>query len=162
MFENGSGEVLAARRVVDLAVWVMRLVVPASRAATTVSAGLEWPRTWMASKAPPMGRMTVWTRVPGGIDPRNFVGEEFEEIQNAGDGNDDRIAEHFERLISGREDDPVLIDRESGNEDREIKVNAGEAGEAKRDSEQIELFHGEIMGDLPVMSSEVETSHNAV
>ena len=38
-------------------------------------------------------------RVPCAIDPGNFVGEKFEEIKNAGDSNDDGIAQHFERLI---------------------------------------------------------------
>ena len=28
--------------------------------------------------------------VPGGIDPRNFVGEKFQEIEDAGNGDDDQ------------------------------------------------------------------------
>ena len=39
----------------------------------------------------------------------------------------------------------MLINRESGNEDREIKIYPGETGQAKCDAEQIEPFHEEIM-----------------
>ena len=37
--------------------------------------------------------------VPGGIDPGDFVGKKFQEVENARDGNDDRVAENFERLV---------------------------------------------------------------
>src|SRR5207248_11455983 len=49
--------------------------------------------------------------VPGGIEPRNLVGEKFEEIKNAGNDDDPGLAENFERLEIRREDDP--IDRKS-------------------------------------------------
>lgn len=83
--------------------------------------------------------------VPGGIDPWNFVSEKFQEVENARDTDDDRMAEDFERLVGGRENDPVLVDGETGRENREVKVDAGEAGEAERDTEKVEPLHAKIM-----------------
>ena len=83
--------------------------------------------------------------VPRGIDPRNLVGEKFEEIENAGDCNNRRVAQDFERLIGRRERDPVEMDGQSGDENREIEVDAGQASQAERDGEEIELFHEGII-----------------
>ena len=81
-------------------------------------------------------------RVPGGIDPRDFVGKKLEEVEHAGDGDDGRIAEHFERLILRRERDPVLVDRQPGDENRQVKVDPGERRETESNPEEVELFHG--------------------
>ena len=83
--------------------------------------------------------------VPSGVDPRNFVGEKFEEIKNARDRYNHRISEHFERLIGRRERDPVEMNGEAGSENRQVKINAGEASKAEGDTEKVELFHDEIM-----------------
>ncbi len=83
--------------------------------------------------------------VPGGVDPRNFVGEKFEEIKNARDRYNHRISEHFERLIGRRERDPVEMNGEAGSENRQVKINAGETSEAEGDTEKVKLFHDEIM-----------------
>jgi hypothetical protein len=82
--------------------------------------------------------------VPGGIDPGNFVGEKFQEIEDASDGNDPGLAEDFERLVIRRENDPVLMDGEAGDEDGEVKIDARETGEPERHAQQVESFHGEI------------------
>src|SRR4051794_31035127 len=83
--------------------------------------------------------------VPRRINPWNFVGKKFEEIENPGDGNDDGIAEDLERLVSRRKDDPMLINGETDDEDGQVKIDAGETGQAERDAEEIESLHGKIM-----------------
>ena len=60
----------------------------------------------------------------------DFVRKKFEEIKNARDRNNHRIAKHFERLIRWREHDPMEMNREAGGENRQVKINAGEAGQA--------------------------------
>ena len=83
--------------------------------------------------------------IPSGVDPRNFVREKFEEIKDSRDGNNHGIAEHFERLVSRSERDPVEMNREAGGKNGQVKINAGETSEAERDTEKVELFHDEIM-----------------
>ena len=82
--------------------------------------------------------------VPDRIHPRNFVREKFEEIENASDRDDPRVTEHFERLILRRQSDPVKMDCKSSNENREVKIDPGERSETEGDSEQVQLFHGEL------------------
>ena len=86
--------------------------------------------------------------VPGRIDPRDFVREKFEEIENARDRDDPGMAEDFERLIVRREDDPVLVYRQAGDEDGEVKIDPGETGQAERNAQKVESFHAEISGAL--------------
>ena len=83
--------------------------------------------------------------VPSRVDPRNFVREKFEEIQDSRDGNNHGIAEHFERLVGRSERDPVEMNGQPAGENCQVKINAGEASEAERDAEKVELFHDEIM-----------------
>ena len=85
-------------------------------------------------------------RVPSGVDPRNFVREKFEEIKDSRDGNNHGVAEHFERLVGRSERDPVEMNGEAGGENRQVKINAGEASKAKSDGKQVQFFHGEIIG----------------
>ena len=101
MFENGSGDVLATRRDAALAVCVTRLVPPASKATITVNVGLGMAEHLNREQSAADRADHGVDGVPGGVDPRNFVREKFEEIKNAGDGNDHRITQHFERLIRG-------------------------------------------------------------
>jgi hypothetical protein len=82
--------------------------------------------------------------VPRRIDPRHFVGKKFEEIKDACNGHDPRLAEDFERLITGRECDPVLMNREAGDEDSQIQIDASEAGKPERHAHEIESVHGAI------------------
>ena len=63
--------------------------------------------------------------VPDRIDPWNFIGEKFEQIENAGNANDPRIAQDFERLIPGRQSYPVKMDCKPSRKDGEVKINAG-------------------------------------
>ena len=84
--------------------------------------------------------------VPGGIDPRNFIGKKLQEIEHAGDRDDGGMAEDFERLILRRERDPMLIHRQAGDEDGQIKIDPGEGGQAECNPEKVELFHGGNMG----------------
>ena len=97
--------------------------------------------------------------VPRGVDPGNFVGEKLEQIQNAGDDDDPGLAENFERLVARRERDPMEMDREASNENGEIKIDAGEAGEAERDGDGVESIHGGISD--PVHACHVQTCASA-
>src|SRR2546421_11948977 len=80
--------------------------------------------------------------VPGGIHPRNFVRKKFQEIENAGDRNDPRMPENFERLVIGRERDPMEMNGEARNENGEVKIDTREAGEPERDAQEVESVHG--------------------
>lgn len=83
--------------------------------------------------------------VPGGVNPGNFVGEKLQKIKNARDGDDNGIAQRFERLISRSEGDPVEMDGEAGNENGEVKIDASETSQAESDAEEMKFFHAEIM-----------------
>ena len=85
-------------------------------------------------------------RVPRAVDPRNFVGKKLEEIKNACDDDDDRVAQHLQRLISGREGDPVKMNGETGDENSEVKIKAGQGGKSEGDAEEVKFFHAGIMG----------------
>lgn len=80
-------------------------------------------------------------RVPSRVEPWNFISKKFQKIQNAGDRNDRRVSEDLQRLILRRERDPVEMDGESSNENREVKIDAGQAGQTQRDSKKIQSFH---------------------
>ena len=84
--------------------------------------------------------------VPDRIHPRNFVREKLEKIENAGDCNDCRVAEDLERLIGRRERDPVEMDGQSSDENREIKVDPGQASQTERDRKEVKLLHAENIG----------------
>ena len=90
--------------------------------------------------------------IPRSVDPRYFIGEKLEEVQNARNADDERIAERLERLVSGRERDPMLIDREPGDKDGEVKIHTCEAGETERDAENVKPFHGKIIGAAIALS----------
>ena len=79
--------------------------------------------------------------VPGGVNPGNFVGEKFQKIKNARDGDDHGMAQRFERLISRREGDPVEMDGETGDENGEVEINASETSQAESDAEEMKFFH---------------------
>lgn len=84
--------------------------------------------------------------VPGRIDPGNFVREKFQHVKNSRDRDDERMAKHFERLISGRESNPMKMNGQAGREDSEVKIDSGKSGQAKRNAEKIEFSHREIIG----------------
>src|SRR6266571_8595428 len=79
--------------------------------------------------------------IPRGIDPRNLVGEKFEKVEDAGNCNNRRMAQHLEGLILWRQRDPVEMDGQSGCENREIKVDAGQGSQPKRDSKKVKFLH---------------------
>jgi hypothetical protein len=95
--------------------------------------------------------------VPDRIDPRNFVGEKFEEIENACDGDNPGIPEHAERLVIGRERDPMEVDGETRHENGEVQIDAGERGETERDSKKIEPFHAGKYGSTRFVVTRVLT-----
>ena len=79
--------------------------------------------------------------VPHRIDPWNFIREEFQEIQNAGNCNDPRITEDLERLVLRRERDPVKVNREPSGKNRQVKIDPGERGKTETDRKKIKPFH---------------------
>ena len=60
MFENGSGEVFTAARVVALATWLVAASVPPISAAAIAQLAWSAPNTEAASAAPAGMRTTVW------------------------------------------------------------------------------------------------------
>ncbi len=60
--------------------------------------------------------------LPDGVDDRDFVGEKFHEIENAGDGEDERVREDLE-LFGEMNDAEALKEAEGG--DGGVNVQAG-------------------------------------
>jgi hypothetical protein len=60
--------------------------------------------------------------VPDGINPRNFIGEKFEQEKNTGNGDNDWLAQDSERLILRRKNDPVEMNGKPGGENGEVKI----------------------------------------
>ncbi len=79
MFENGSGEVLAAARVVALARWLVAARPPPSSAAAVVQVASSPPKAAAASAAPAGMRITRVQRVPDAVEAGNLVDEELDE-----------------------------------------------------------------------------------
>jgi len=77
---------------------------------------------------------------------RALIRVRVDEIENAGNRDDHWVPEHFERLIGGRERDPMKMNRQTRGENREIKINSGETSEPERDAEEIQPIHMKIMG----------------
>ena len=75
--------------------------------------------------------------IPRRIDPRNFIGKELQEIENAGDGDDPRITEDLQRLVLRRQGDPVKMDSQAGGENCQVKIDPGKRGETERDGKQM-------------------------
>ncbi len=48
-------------------------------------------------------------------------------------------------MIGWRERNPMEMDGEAGDENREIKIDTGKASKAERNGEKVELFHGPII-----------------
>ena len=71
--------------------------------------------------------------IPRRIDPGNFIGKEFQEIENAGDGDDPRVTEDLKRLVLRRQGNPVKMDSQAGGENRQVKIDPGKRGETERD-----------------------------
>jgi hypothetical protein len=90
--------------------------------------------------------------IPRRIDPRNFIGKEFQEIENAGDGDDPRVTEHLKRLVLRRQGDPVKMDSQAGCENCQVKVDPCKRGETERDGKQIQSLHGKNIGRNKLMS----------
>ena len=44
-------------------------------------------------------------------------------------------------MVLRRERDPFKMNGQAGNENRQIKINAGKRGEAERDTEEVQSFH---------------------
>jgi len=83
--------------------------------------------------------------VPDRIDPRNFIGEKFEKIESASNCDDPWVPEDLQRLILWRQSDPVKMNCQASDENREIKVDAGKRGKPQRDRKQVKFFHAEII-----------------
>ena len=44
-----------------------------------------------------------------------------------------------------RQRDPVKMDGQSGDKNRQVKVDAGETSQAERDGKKVEFLHGAII-----------------
>lgn len=119
-------------------------------------------RTWVPEYLNPKERAADWPNhsvngVPDRIDPRNFVGEKFEEIENACDSDNPGIPEHAERLVIGRERNPMEVDGKTRHKNGEIQIDAGERGETERHSKKIEPFHAGKYGSTRFVVTRVLT-----
>jgi hypothetical protein len=47
------------------------------------------------------------------------------------------VTEDFERLVGGRKRDPMKMNGQAANKNREIKIDSRQASEAKRNAEKI-------------------------
>ena len=79
--------------------------------------------------------------VPDRIDPRNFIREEFQEIQNTGNCDDPWVSEDLERLVLRRKRDPVKVNREAGGKNRQVKIDPGQRSKTETDRKKIKSFH---------------------
>src|SRR5437868_5904471 len=60
--------------------------------------------------------------VPGRIDPGNLIGKKFEQKKNASNRDNEGVTQNGERLVWGRERDPVLMNSEASGEYGKIKI----------------------------------------
>ena len=87
-------------------------------------------------------RATDWANngvhgIPGRIEPRDFVGKKFEQIQNARDGDHERMSKDLERLILRRQCDPMEMNGQTGREDGQVKIHSGKGRQSECDAKQI-------------------------
>ena len=75
--------------------------------------------------------------VPGRIEPRDFVGQKFEQIENARDGDHERMSKDLERLILRRQRDPMEMNGQTGGEDGQVKIQSGKGRQSQCDAKQI-------------------------
>ena len=90
--------------------------------------------------------------IPHRIDPRDFIGKELQEIENAGDGDDPRITKDLKRLVLRRQGDPVKMNSQAGGENCQVKVDPRKRGETERDGKQIQSLHEKNIGRNKSMS----------
>jgi hypothetical protein len=61
-----------------------------------------------------------------------------------------------------RKDDPVLVDRQTGDENREVKIDARQTREAQGNSQQLQCFHnGEMLARSGVFAKADLTAKGA-
>ncbi len=76
--------------------------------------------------------------IPDGVEVRNLVGEEFDEIKGDGEGENPRMGEDFQRR--GKMDDAeTLEEAESG--DGGVEIQAGGKSGAKSEAEGFDRIH---------------------
>jgi hypothetical protein len=54
------------------------------------------------------------------------------------------MSEDVERLVGGGERDPMVVNREAGNENGEIKIDPGKRGQTEGDGEEIQSVHAKL------------------
>lgn len=60
--------------------------------------------------------------VPDRINPGNFICEKFEQKKNAGNNDDDWLAQDRERLILWGKNDPVEMNGKASGENSQVKI----------------------------------------
>src|SRR5262249_60542798 len=83
--------------------------------------------------------------VPDRIDPWDFIGEKFQEIENASDGDDPRVTKDPERLVLRRQRDPMKMNCQTSDENCQIKIDAGERGKPESHGNKVESLHEGII-----------------
>ena len=103
MFENGSGEVLTAARVVALATWLVAASVPPSSAATVAQVAWSAPNTAAGERG--AGRdadRRVCTMSQTRVDAGDLVGEELEEQHQPARAEHPRLLQQRAARPAGR------------------------------------------------------------
>ena len=77
--------------------------------------------------------------LPDGINVGNFIGKEFHEVENASDGEDERVCENL-KLLGKMDDAEALKETESG--DCSVNVQAGGEAGSEDQAESFERVHG--------------------
>ena len=77
--------------------------------------------------------------LPDGVDEGNFVGEKFHEVENASDGEDERVREDLE--LFGEMDDAETLEESEGG-DSGVDIEAGGEAGAEDEAEGFQGAHG--------------------
>ena len=80
--------------------------------------------------------------VPEGVEPGDFIGEEFDGEHDGGGGDDPGVSESGEVGVGAGEFDPVESNSQTCDEGGEVEVDPGEGGEAEGDAKLVEQAHG--------------------
>ena len=79
--------------------------------------------------------------VPSGVDPRNLVGEKFDQIQHPRDRENHGMPKHLESLQRRRQRNPIKPQGQTSHENREVEIQACKGSQTQRDGEHFKDFH---------------------
>ena len=131
--ENGSGLVLATARVPALVKCVPAARVPPRSATRPSTVGLASPSAATAMRAPPTGRISVWTASQSESSQGILSATNSIDVQHERRADDDVVVEDAE-LLGQR--DPAEALGQAEDRDRRVEVDAGRERKAHRPAER--------------------------